>query len=94
MVQHKKKSIYFLSHIVIHTALLIVFLWNDEMWWAIAYVVVLHAITDWLKLQLSHKMKSSVLFVLDQLLHFASITSALMLFSTLRISLDFLNNPQ
>ncbi|UUV20973.1 DUF3307 domain-containing protein [Paenimyroides aestuarii] len=94
MVQHKKKSIYFLSHIMIHTALLIVFLWNDEMWWAIAYVVVLHAITDWLKLQLSHKMKSSVLFVLDQLLHFVAIASALMLFSTLRISLDFFNQPQ
>src|SRR5690606_10188498 len=36
----------------------------------------------------------SVLFLVDQLLHILTITTVLIIFSTLRISFDFINQPE
>src|SRR5690606_40421299 len=58
IVQNKKKPVYFLAHIAIHAFLLCVFLFNDNMWWAIIFVVLFHALFDWLKLKLTKKIRS------------------------------------
>jgi len=94
MVQNKKRPIYFLAHIAIHASLLCIFLFNDNMWWAIIFVILFHAIFDWLKLKLINKIKIPVLFLVDQLLHILTITAVLIIFSTLRISFDFINQPE
>lgn len=94
MVQNKKKPVYFFAHIAIHAFLLCVFLFNDNMWWAIIFVVLFHALFDWLKLKLTKKIKIPVLFLVDQLLHILTITTVLIIFSTLRISFDFINQPE
>jgi len=93
MVQNKHKAVYFLSHIAIHAALLLVFLFNDNMWWAIAVVIVFHALFDWIKLRLSKKIKAPILFIADQILHIGTILLVLMIFSNLEISINFINQP-
>lgn len=94
MVQSKKNPVYFLAHIAIHTVLLCLFLFNDNLWWAIILVVLSHALFDWLKLILVNKIKAPVLFLGDQLLHILTIIVVLIVFSTLRISFDFINQPE
>lgn len=94
MVQHKHKPIYFASHIAIHAVLMCLFLINDTMWWAILLVIVFHAFFDWLKLKLTTKIKAPVLFLADQLLHIVTIFVVLMLFSTLELSFEFINEPE
>ncbi|WLD22522.1 DUF3307 domain-containing protein [Flavobacterium dauae] len=94
MVQNKKNPVYFLAHITIHTVLLCLFLFNDNLWWAIILVVLSHALFDWLKLILVNKVKAPVLFLGDQLLHILTIIVVLIVFSTLRISFDFINQPE
>src|SRR5690606_24167748 len=94
MVQNKKNPVYFLAHIAIHTVLLCLFLFNDNLCWAIILVVLSHALFDWLKLILVNKVKAPVLFLGDQLLHILTIIVVLIVFSTLRISFDFINQPE
>jgi len=94
MVQNKQKTISFLTHIAIHTVLLCLFLFNDNLWWAIILVVLSHALFDWLKLILTNKVKAPVLFLGDQLLHILTIIVVLIVFSTLKISFDFINQPK
>ena len=94
MVQNKHKTVYFAGHIAIHAVLLCLFLWTYKMWWAIILVTVFHALFDWIKLKLSLKIKAPVLFIADQMVHIATIIVVLMIFSTLEISIDFINKPQ
>ena len=92
MVLNKNKPLYFVAHILIHTLLLCMFLFNDNMWYAIIFVVFFHALFDWMKLKLSKKIKPPVLFIVDQVLHIITIVVAFLWFSTLTITFDFLNN--
>jgi hypothetical protein len=93
MVQNKHKLVYFASHIAIHAVLMCLFLANDTMWWAIILVTIFHALFDWIKLKLASKIKAPVLFIADQVVHIATIIVVLMIFSSLEISIDFINKP-
>ena len=93
MVQNKHKTVYFASHIAIHAVLMCLFLANDTMWWAIILVTIFHALFDWIKLKLASKIKAPVLFIADQVVHIATIIVVLMIFSSLEISIDFINKP-
>src|SRR5690606_27483492 len=93
MVQNKHKPVYFASHIAIHAVLMCLFLANDTMWWAIILVTIFHALFDWIKLKLASKIKAPVLFIADQVVHIATIIVVLMIFSSLDISIRFINNP-
>lgn len=92
MVQNKNKPQYFVSHILIHAVLLCLFLLNDNMWYAIIFVISFHALIDFIKLKLSKKVKAPVLFIADQIAHIATIMIAFMWFSTLTLNFSFLNN--
>lgn len=93
MVQNKHKPVYFASHIAIHAVLMCLFLANDTMWWAIILVTIFHALFDWIKLKLASKIKAPILFIADQVVHIATIIVVLMIFSSLEISIDFINKP-
>lgn len=92
MVSNKSKASFFTLHILIHAVLLCLFLYGDHMWWPIVIVVLGHAIIDFVKLKLVHKVPVTTLFLLDQILHLLLIGSVLMLFSTLTISTSFFNS--
>src|SRR5690606_16758175 len=93
MLLNKHKPVYFASHIAIHAVLMCLFLMNDDMWWAIILVTAFHALFDWMKLKLASKIKAPVRFIVDQMVHIATIIVVLMIFSSLQISIDFINKP-
>lgn len=93
MVRYKYRPKYFIFHLVIHTILLSVFLFNDKVWYAVLIVVTSHAAIDFVKIKLSNKINNTFLFMADQVAHITVIILVLILFSTLEISFDFLSQP-
>ncbi|OWK74141.1 hypothetical protein CBW16_01620 [Flavobacteriaceae bacterium JJC] len=70
----KAGSIYLYLHVLVHTVLSFVFLWDLNLWWIALIIGVTHFLIDWIKLSFqNHKTKRSWFFV-DQLLHVAVIS--------------------
>ncbi|MBW7674528.1 DUF3307 domain-containing protein [Chryseobacterium chendengshani] len=69
----KLKSKYLYFHVLIHTVLSFVFLWNIELWWIPALVGISHFIIDSAKLQFQNVKTKKRWFFIDQILHIAVI---------------------
>ncbi len=69
----KLKSKYLYLHVVIHTVLSFIFLWNIQLWWLAASVGVSHFIIDAAKLHFQNNNTKKRWFFIDQLLHIAVI---------------------
>lgn len=70
----KAGSIYLYLHVLVHTVLSFVFLWDLNLWWIALIIGVTHFLIDWIKLTFqNHKTKRTWFFV-DQLLHVAVIS--------------------
>lgn len=70
----KAGSIYLYLHVLVHTVLSFVFLWDLNLWWIAVIIGVTHFLIDWIKLSFqNHKTKRTWFFV-DQLLHVAVIS--------------------
>jgi hypothetical protein len=70
----KHKSPYLYWHILIHTVLLLITLqFNFHYWIGIVSIIISHYIIDLIKLNLSKKTNTSMLFFADQVLHFIVI---------------------
>ena len=86
----KLKSKYLYFHVLIHTVLSFIFLWNIQLWWVVVLVGVSHFMIDVSKLYFQNiKTKKSWFFV-DQLLHIAVITVISFYFN--EFNFEFLNN--
>ncbi|MBT2619584.1 DUF3307 domain-containing protein [Chryseobacterium sp. ISL-6] len=66
---HKLKSKYLYSHILIHTVLTFIFLWDLQLWWVAILVGVSHFIIDVCKLSFQNVKTKKRWFFIDQFLH-------------------------
>lgn len=69
----KLKSKYLYLHVLIHTVLSFIFLWNTESWLVAALVGLSHLIIDSAKLYFQSIKTKKRWFFIDQLLHIAAI---------------------
>jgi hypothetical protein len=65
----KLKSKYLYLHVLIHTALSFIFLWDVQLWWVAVLVGVSHFIIDTCKLSFQTVKNKKGWFFIDQALH-------------------------
>lgn len=65
----KERSIYLYFHILIHIVLVLILLWNLQLWWIAAIIGVTHFFIDLAKLRLQTPKNKRTWFFADQLLH-------------------------
>ncbi len=71
----KAKSIYLYLHVLLHTALSFLFLWNLQLWWIAIIIGVSHFVIDWAKLTFQKPKTRRTWFFIDQLLHILVIAA-------------------
>ncbi|NMR32711.1 DUF3307 domain-containing protein [Chryseobacterium aquaticum] len=86
----KLKSKYLYIHVLIHTVLSFIFLWNIQLWWVAVLVGFSHFMIDVSKLYFQNIKTKKSWFFGDQLLHIAVITGISFYFNELNF--EFLNN--
>lgn len=65
----KLKSIYLYFHVLIHTVLSFIFLWDIQLWWVAVLVGISHFIIDAAKLSFQTVQNKKSWFFADQALH-------------------------
>lgn len=86
----KLKSQYLYFHVLIHTILSFIFLWDTELWWIAVPVGISHFIIDACKLSFQTVKTKKRWFFADQLLHVLVITGISFYFQ--EFNFDFLQN--
>ncbi|EJL75940.1 DUF3307 domain-containing protein [Chryseobacterium populi] len=86
----KLKSKFLYLHILIHTVLSFIFLWNAELWWVAVLVGVSHFIIDASKLIFQTIKTKKRWFFIDQLLHVLMILGVSFYFN--EYNLEFLKD--
>lgn len=90
--RRKLKSPYLYLHVLIHTVLSSIFLWNTDLWWISLVIGITHFIIDASKLSFQTVKNKKNWFFIDQLLHVLVITG--ISFYGKEFSFDFLNNQE
>lgn len=67
--KNKLKSLKLYFHVAIHTALLIILVWDTSLWLPILIISLSHFVVDTIKLYLQKKKTKRIWFFIDQLLH-------------------------
>ncbi|REC40822.1 MULTISPECIES: DUF3307 domain-containing protein [Chryseobacterium] len=88
----KLKSRYLYLHVLIHTILSFIFLWNTELWWIAFLIGVSHFIIDSAKLSFQTAKSKKSWFFIDQALHIAVIAGISFYFN--EFNFDFLKNQE
>ena len=71
--QKKGKSKFLYFHVLIHIALVFIFLWNIQLWWIALIIGITHFLIDWAKLEYQTAKTKRTWFFVDQLLHIVVI---------------------
>ncbi|HAO08732.1 MAG TPA: DUF3307 domain-containing protein, partial [Chryseobacterium sp.] len=88
----KLKSRYLYLHVLIHTILSFIFLWNTQLWWVALLVGFSHFIIDAAKLSFQTAKSKKIWFFTDQALHIAVIAGVSFYFN--EFNFDFLKNQE
>ncbi|SHF94037.1 DUF3307 domain-containing protein [Chryseobacterium sp. OV279] len=88
--RRKLKSPYLYLHVLIHTVLSFVFLWNTDLWWVSILVGITHLIIDASKLIFQNVKNKKRWFFIDQMLHILVIAGISFYFK--EFNFDFLSN--
>jgi hypothetical protein len=62
-------SIYLYIHVLLHTILAFVFLWDRNLWWIALIIGVTHFLIDWAKLNFQTAKTKRTWFFIDQIAH-------------------------
>ncbi|WP_336687594.1 DUF3307 domain-containing protein [Chryseobacterium bernardetii] len=89
---YKLKSKFLYFHILIHTVLSFIFLWDLQLWWVAVLVGITHFIIDAAKLNFQAIKTKKRWFFIDQLLHILVIAGASFYFGEFNFS--FLQNQE
>ncbi|KFF12054.1 hypothetical protein IW15_10755 [Chryseobacterium soli] len=84
----KSKYLYF--HVLIHTVLSFIFLWDVQLWWVAVLVGVSHFMIDACKLVFQKTKNKKRWFLIDQLLHILVIAGVSFYFQ--EFNFEFLEN--
>ncbi|ASK29148.1 hypothetical protein CEY12_03065 [Chryseobacterium sp. T16E-39] len=87
----KLKSKYLYLHVLIHTVLTFIFLWDIQLWWVAALVGVSHFIIDACKLTFQKIKTKKRWFFIDQVLHVSVILGIAFYFK--EFDFKILENP-
>lgn len=90
--RRKLKSPYLYLHVLIHTVLNFIFLWNADLWWVTLLVGGTHFIIDASKLIFQTVKNKKRWFFIDQLLHILVIAGISFYYK--EFSLEFLQNQE
>jgi len=88
----KLKSRYLYLHVLIHTILSFIFLWNTQLWWVAVLVGFSHFIIDAAKLSFQTAKSKKSWFFIDQALHIAVIAAISFYFN--EFNFEFLKNQK
>ncbi|PQA93097.1 hypothetical protein B0A69_13140 [Chryseobacterium shigense] len=88
----KLKSPHLYVHVLIHTVLSFVFLWNTDLWWVSLVIGATHFIIDASKLVFQNVKNKKAWFFIDQLLHILVILGISFYFK--EFNFDFLSNNE
>ncbi|QQV04210.1 MULTISPECIES: DUF3307 domain-containing protein [Chryseobacterium] len=88
----KLKSKYLYLHILIHTILSFVFLWNTELWWIAVLTGFSHFIIDAAKLSFQTLKSKKSWFFIDQALHMVVIAGISLYFN--EFNFEFLKDQE
>ncbi|MCF2219100.1 DUF3307 domain-containing protein [Chryseobacterium sp. PS-8] len=88
----KLKSRYLYFHVLIHTILSFIFLWNTELWWIAVLIGVSHFIIDAAKLSFQTAKSKKSWFFIDQALHITVIAGVSFYFN--EFNFEFLRNQE
>lgn len=88
----KLKSKYLYLHILIHTILSFVFLWNTELWWIAVLTGFSHFIIDAAKLSFQTVKSKKSWFFIDQALHMVVIAGISLYFN--EFNFEFLKDQE
>lgn len=89
---YKLKSKFLYLHVLIHTVLSLVFLWDLKLWWVAVLVGISHFIIDAAKLSFQTVKTKKSWFFIDQLLHILVIAGLSFYFGEFNFS--FLQNQE
>ncbi|WP_313000357.1 DUF3307 domain-containing protein [Chryseobacterium gleum] len=89
---YKLKSKFLYLHVLIHTVLSLIFLWDLQLWWVAALVGFTHFIIDAAKLTFQNVKTKKRWFFIDQLLHILVIGGISFYFQ--EFSFGFLQNQE
>lgn len=81
----KLKSKYLYLHILIHTVLSFIFLWDFQLWWIAALVGISHFMIDACKLSFQTNKNKKNWFFIDQVLHILVIVGVSFYFNEFNI---------
>lgn len=88
----KLKSLYLYFHVLIHTILSFIFLWDLKLWWVAVLVGISHFIIDACKLSFQKIQTKKRWFFIDQALHVAVIGGISLYFS--EFNFEFLKDQE
>lgn len=88
----KLRSRYLYFHVLIHTILSFIFLWNTELWWIAVLIGVSHFIIDAAKLSFQTAKSKKSWFFIDQALHIAVIAGISFYFN--EFNFEFLKDKE
>jgi hypothetical protein len=89
---YKLKSKFLYIHVLIHTVLSLIFLWDLQLWWVAVSVGITHFIIDAAKLIFQNVKTKKRWFFIDQLLHILVIAGVSFYFR--EFSFGFLQNQE
>lgn len=89
---YKLKSTFLYLHVLIHTVLSLIFLWDLKLWWVAVLVGITHFIIDAAKLTFQNVKTKKRWFFIDQLLHVLVIAGVSLYFQ--EFSFEFLQNQE
>ncbi|UEQ77286.1 DUF3307 domain-containing protein [Chryseobacterium arthrosphaerae] len=89
---YKLKSKFLYLHVLIHTVLSLVFLWDLQLWWVAVLVGISHFIIDAAKLSFQTVKTKKSWFFIDQLLHILVIAGISFYF--VEFNFSFLQNQE
>lgn len=73
--EKKARSIYLYIHVLLHTLLCYVFLWDRNLWWIALTIGISHFFIDWAKLHFQNAKTKRTWFFIDQLAHLSVIAA-------------------
>lgn len=88
----KLRSIYLYIHVLIHTLLSFILLWNLQLWWVAVLVGISHFMIDAAKLNFQTYKNKKNWFFIDQALHVLVIAGVFFYFN--EFNFDFLQNQE